>query len=201
MTTGTRGTTGRPAFVAALGLVTALALGVAVAAADLPIASRELGTAAGNAVDGEASDGGPPGASSDAEAALVDDEGDDLDSPPTTDAGPAEPPAAQAPAQAPDPRDVMHYGGRYWAVLWVGGFDDPTLSAATEAIDKGWGPVWNDSEIRCNQGAAEALGVDRDARSVAVYFDTEREARQFAEQEGLPSQPTGHAQVTVHCLN
>lgn len=43
-------------------------------------------------------------------------------------------------------------------------------------------------DLGCDRGAAEALDADPTARRVAVYFGTEADARQFAEQAALPSE-------------
>lgn len=103
--------------------------------------------------------------------------------------------------EVPEPREVVEHGGQYWGVLWVGEFGDPALDQVRQAIDQRWGPVWMDGDIGCNDGAADALDAAPDARAVAVHFDTEADAAQFAEHADLPSDPTGYAQVTTFCLD
>lgn len=103
--------------------------------------------------------------------------------------------------KCPTPLADIEHGGRYWAVLWVGEYGDPELDRVRDAIDQRWGPVWSDGDLACDRGAAEALDADPTARRVAVYFSTEANARHFAEQAALPSQPAGYTQVTTYCLD
>lgn len=103
--------------------------------------------------------------------------------------------------KVPEPLEFIDHGGRYWAVLWVGEYDDPALDEVRDAVDQRWGPVWSDGDIGCNQGAAETLGVGSDTRAVAVHFATEGDAYDFADHAGLQVAPTGLAQVTTYCLD
>ena len=53
--------------------------------------------------------------------------------------------------------------------------------------------------VGCDQGAAEALGLDPDDNRVAVYFATAADAQLF---EGLYDRRTwGSAQVSVFCAD
>ncbi len=57
-------------------------------------------------------------------------------------------------------------------------------------------------EVACDQGAAEALGPGAEFR-VAVYFDTEVDARAFVDQLATSGEVTDApiAQVTTYCLD
>lgn len=101
----------------------------------------------------------------------------------------------------PDPLADVRHGGQYWGVLWVGDYGDARLDRVREAIHQRWDAVWSDGDVACDRDAAEELDVDPSARRVAVYFDTEDDASQFAAHAPLPSEPTGYAQVTTYCLD
>ena len=53
-------------------------------------------------------------------------------------------------------------------------------------------------ELRCDQGAEEALAAPDGSLAVRVYFETEVAAKAFATT--LPG-PVGVARVTVHCAD
>jgi hypothetical protein len=102
----------------------------------------------------------------------------------------------------PVPVDPVH-GGTYWAVYpWVGPTGGQAANAMVGQLADQFGIQAWQGEIACDQGAAEALGTDAEWR-VAVYFETEEEANEFALQSGL----LGHeadpviAQVTTYCLD
>ena len=102
----------------------------------------------------------------------------------------------------PVPVDPVH-GGTYWAVYpWLGPTGDQAANAMVGQLANRFGIQAWQGEIACDQGAAEALGTDAEWR-VAVYFETQEEANEFALQAGL----LGHeadpviALVTTYCLD
>ncbi len=76
----------------------------------------------------------------------------------------------------------------------------PELAQAKSELEKvGYAVGAGVTDINCDQGAREALGLDvgRDYYSVAVYFRTAEQAQQFVDafQPGV----VGTAAVTVYC--
>jgi hypothetical protein len=103
---------------------------------------------------------------------------------------------------APTPVDPIH-GGTYWAVYpWVGAAGDREADDVSASLLEEFGIEAHPGDLACDQGAAETLGTDAE-QGIAVYFETEGDARAFALQAGL----LGHeadpviAHVTTFCLD
>ena len=115
--------------------------------------------------------------------------------PPPTTTAPAWPPALTA----------GEHGGTTWGVYLAvapqdEGIDAPALvEAEDQAAADGYDALVLD--LACDQGAAEALGLDVDAPlyAAAIYFATEEEAVLF-EQLYRP-EVLGHAQVATYCMD
>lgn len=96
--------------------------------------------------------------------------------------------------------DITH-GGTTWAVVLAGAVesDDPVLGAAQQAAgDAGY----DSGPTDCDEGAAEALGLDGSAYTVSVYFSSEADARQAHtafEERGVRGAAV--AQVSTFCLD
>jgi hypothetical protein len=109
---------------------------------------------------------------------------------------------ARDPAEAPVPTVVdvePEHGGVVWGLYLALGdsLDDPAMDAARQrATELGYHP--GGGELACDDGAAEALGVDA-SYSVAVYFRTREDAEAAAALFG--SAPVGIARVTTYCLD
>jgi hypothetical protein len=91
------------------------------------------------------------------------------------------------------------HGGVVWGLYLALGdsLDDPAMDAARQrATELGYHP--GGGELACDDGAAEALGVDA-SYSVAVYFRTREDAEAAAALFG--SAPVGIARVTTYCLD
>ncbi len=104
--------------------------------------------------------------------------------------------------EVPVPVDPVH-GGTYWAVYpWVGAPGSPEADDVSAQLLAEFGIAAFPGEIACDDGAAAALGTDA-AHGIAVYFETQAEANEFALQAGL----LGHeadpliAHVTTYCLD
>ncbi|WNB84559.1 hypothetical protein [Cellulomonas sp. ATA003] len=79
----------------------------------------------------------------------------------------------------------------------VESFDAPALTATDERLrELGYQPGGH-GELACDQGAAEALGLDPQTIAASVYFASEADARRFAEAYG--PDVVGVAAVTVFC--
>jgi hypothetical protein len=134
-----------------------------------------------------------------------------LQSPPAPLSGPAFfPPADRVPrlrrgAILPAAVEALEHGGTYWAVYLVAaaagpdGDDPPGLEAAVDRIRASGVPIGAYGGF-CDQGGEEALAAfGRVDTAVALYFETEAAARQFADQ--LDPAPIGIAKVTTLCLD
>ena len=102
----------------------------------------------------------------------------------------------------PSPVDPRH-GGTYWAVYaWAGAAGDPGAEAMVLHLFDQFGIQAVQGEVACDEGAAEALGPTSEFR-VAVYFDTEVDARAFVDQLAISGEVRDApiAQVTTYCLD
>jgi hypothetical protein len=102
----------------------------------------------------------------------------------------------------PAPVTPIH-GGRYWAVYpWVGAAGSPEADDVSAQLLDDFGIEAFPGDLACDQGAAEALGTDAE-QGIAVYFQTEDEANEFALQAGLLGHEAGPviARVTTYCLD
>ena len=91
---------------------------------------------------------------------------------------------SQAEAVSPVPVDPVH-GGTYWAVYpWVGAPGSPEADDVSAQLLAEFGIEVSAGEIACDDGAAAALGTDSE-HAIAVYFETQAEANEFALQAGL----------------
>jgi hypothetical protein len=105
---------------------------------------------------------------------------------------------SSAPPEWPAAATPTH-GARLWgAYLVVADYPDPSLSATEERV-RALGYGGGMGALGCDQGAAEALGADPDAMTVAVYFDDRGSADQFLALYDGPS--VGIAEVTMYCLD
>lgn len=162
------------------------------------------------------------------------DSGAETTSPPTTDAtpspaGPAgeDPPSTSAPGPdpVPDPEPdttppptttpawpavaTPQHGGRIWAVYLAvvpdaEGPAAPDLRrAGDQARDLDYDP--GTSDLACDRGAAEALGLDPAGTylGLSLYFGAEDEARLFAEMFAADGrgEVRGVVEVTTYCLD
>jgi hypothetical protein len=92
-------------------------------------------------------------------------------------------------------------GGTYWGVYVAiaDKGDDAALQQSAEALDALGYSEYSIGDISCDEGAAEELGVPEDSGRVAVYFETEEEARAFS--GSLPSAIVRIAEVKTFCLD
>jgi hypothetical protein len=95
------------------------------------------------------------------------------------------------------------HGGSYWAVYaWVGAPGSLEADDVSAQLLAEFGIEAFLRDLACDDGAAEALGTDAE-QGIGVYFETEDEAKAFAQQAGL----LGHdadpviAHVTTYCLD
>jgi hypothetical protein len=119
---------------------------------------------------------------------------------PTRSPSPTSPVATATPEEpgAPSPVTPEH-GGTYWAVYLAVG-EGPELEDAIAYLTEERGvEFFGPTDVNCDQGAVEALGSRAGPLSVAVYFDTEEDARAWAET--LPGPPVGVAEVRTFCLD
>ncbi|HEX5948840.1 MAG TPA: hypothetical protein VFZ45_04670 [Actinomycetota bacterium] len=115
-------------------------------------------------------------------------------------------PEPSPPASSPTPRQpgapspvVPEHGEKYWAVYLAVG-DGPELEDAIAYLTGEQGIEFpGPTDVNCDQGAAEALGPDAGPLSVAAYFDSEEDARAWAET--LPGPPVAIAEVRTFCLD
>jgi hypothetical protein len=108
---------------------------------------------------------------------------------------------ASATAGAVVPAHLVH-GGTYWAVyLWVGAAGSPEAADVSDQLLAEFGIDAGPGDLGCDQGAAEALGTNAE-QGIAVYFDTEEDANEFAQQAGLLDHTRRViAHVTTYCLD
>ncbi len=117
---------------------------------------------------------------------------------PTTTVTPAEP-------EFPPERTSLEHGGPTWglylAVAAPGDYESPVLQAATAAATAA-GYRSGPGDLSCDQGAAEALGVEAGAVGVALYFETEAQANQArAAFEAEAQEVVGVVNVTTYCMD
>lgn len=96
----------------------------------------------------------------------------------------------------PSPKSQLEHGGEAWAVYLAvaGDFADPSLDEAA-ATAQSYGFFAGATDINCDQGAAEAVGLAPGGSEavVGVYFDSEVDANQFV----LAIEARGHAVAGV----
>jgi len=114
------------------------------------------------------------------------------------------PPGSEGPQLGWPPEVTPVHGGRAWAVyLAVGSPDsewDMHMLGETESYLQGQGYTGSGiGSVGCDQGAAEALGVDPQDNRVAVYFDSAARAQEFVAV--YDRQDVGSAEVTTYCLD
>jgi hypothetical protein len=103
-------------------------------------------------------------------------------------------------ARIPDPVEPVH-GGTYWAVyVWLGASGDPEADDVTARLRTEFGIEAFAGELACDDGAAQAIGTDA-PHGIAVYFETEADARDFVRSAGTLAQGAPIAQVTTYCLD
>jgi hypothetical protein len=98
-------------------------------------------------------------------------------------------------------------GAEYYGVyVFVGGFDDPGYDRSIRRLrrmDLKRGVNFSDGELRCDEGAAEGLGLSDDgagaAIAVAVYFHRETDAHAFA--ASLDTPPEGVVRIRALCAD
>jgi len=102
------------------------------------------------------------------------------------------------PAAVPTPL-VPEHGGTYWGVYLAVG-EGPELEDANAYLREGRGiAAIGGGSVECDEGARKALGPDAGPLTVAVYFETEEDARAWAET--LPAAPVAIAEVRTFCLD
>src|SRR3712207_5578335 len=99
---------------------------------------------------------------------------------------------------------LFRSGGVAWAVyLAVGSPDvqwDMHKLGETESYARFLGYTGSGiGSVSCDQGAAEALGLDPDDHRVAVYFDSAARAQEFVAV--YDRQDVGSVRVTTYCLD
>jgi hypothetical protein len=109
-------------------------------------------------------------------------------------------PARRKPVQA-----SIEHGGSYWAVYVAVEPDEGRVLADARDRVEAAGYTPGGGDLACDQGAAEALGMERQAQAmtVAVYFDTRDDAETFFGllASRLEPPPVGIANVTTLCLD
>jgi hypothetical protein len=107
----------------------------------------------------------------------------------------------RATAAAVTPADLVH-GGTYWAVYaWVGAAGSREADDVSAQLLEEFGIEAGPGDLACDQGAAEALGTNAE-QGIAVYFETEEDANEFALQAGLLDHTRRViARVTTYCLD
>lgn len=103
------------------------------------------------------------------------------------------------------PAGELEHGGESWAVYlaFADDFSDPSLSEAS-ALAESYGFFAGTTDINCDQGAAEAIGVaPGGSEAVAgVYFDSEIDANQFVlAYEARGHSVAGIGLVQTFCLD
>lgn len=134
------------------------------------------------------------------------------DSPPT-DPAPTHDVSSPSPVEsasanpAPGAVEGFTHGGSYWAVyIFVGASNDADYAASIERLENRGlrrGYSFSDGELRCDDGAAEALGLPEDeatsAMAIAVHFEDEQDARAFG--DSLAEPPVGVVRVRTRCAD
>jgi hypothetical protein len=118
--------------------------------------------------------------------------------------GPSPSPSPQSPTldeladKATGSTEVQH-GGRYWAVYLAAGPPQSGDVTAAEAFLESLRIASVSGPADCDRGATGALDVSKRDVAVAVYFDTERDARAFADQ--LVPPPVAVVKVRTFCAD
>jgi hypothetical protein len=101
----------------------------------------------------------------------------------------------------PNPVDPVH-GGTFWAVYpWVGPAGSPEADDVSAQLLAEFGIEAFAGDLACDEGSATVLGTDAQ-QGIAVYFETEEEATDFALRAGqLDHANPVIAQVTTFCLD
>lgn len=103
------------------------------------------------------------------------------------------------------PEVVPEHGGTFWGLYLAAApsTDDPEIARWTERMETiGYTPSVGD--LACDDGAADALGIDPGWSRVAIYFDTREEAETAAGTIEISLElgtPIGVARVTTFCLD
>jgi hypothetical protein len=105
----------------------------------------------------------------------------------------------------PQTATSITHGGESWAVYLAvaGDFGAPELEEAKALADT-YGLLDGEGDLGCDQGGAEALGLDPNDEwaVVSVYFDTEADARQFVDAfEARGHTVAGMGLVLTYCLD
>lgn len=100
----------------------------------------------------------------------------------------------------PKPERGLTQGEIYFGVYFALADDpeDPSLEAAIRRLEQ-QGYAVGSGQLGCDQGAAEALGVEEDDFGVGLYFKTRSDAQRFAELSDPP--PLGSARVKIFCAD
>lgn len=93
---------------------------------------------------------------------------------------------------------AQHGATAYGVYLVVAAEGAPELAATAEDLEERH-IIWSMGALGCEQGSAEALGVDPELHGVSVLFETREAAERFAAT--LTTPPVGIAQVTVYCAD
>jgi hypothetical protein len=104
--------------------------------------------------------------------------------------------------EVPTPVSPIH-GGVYWAVYpWVGAAGSREAEDVSARLLEEFGIEARPGDLACDQGAAEALGTNAE-QGIAVYFETEEDANEFALRAGVLGHEAGPviAHVTTYCLD
>lgn len=100
--------------------------------------------------------------------------------------------------EMPSPVAPEH-GGTYWAVYLAVG-EGPDLEDAIAYLTEERGiEFFGPTDVNCDEGAGEALSPGAGPLSVGVYFETDEDARAWAET--LPGPPVGIVEVRTFCLD
>ena len=100
----------------------------------------------------------------------------------------------------PEQRTDLVHGAPTWAVVLAGAAnpEDPAiLTAEQAATDAGYNTGWTD----CDEGAAEALGMQAGIITLSVYFETEEDAEMAAEAFAARGVDGVVAEVRTFCLD
>jgi hypothetical protein len=105
----------------------------------------------------------------------------------------------------PPAKDALEHGGDAWAVYLAvaDDFGDPSLDEASSLAET-YGYFAGVTDINCDQGAGEAVGVASGGSEVVVgvYFDTELDANQFVlAYEARGNAVAGVGLVQTYCLD
>lgn len=94
----------------------------------------------------------------------------------------------------PDPVEATE-GVPVWGVYMAHGAspEDPAIAGAVQALDAA-GEPYVVTDVSCEQGVSETLGLPVDATTVALYFQSERAAYYWLQASG--AQAVGVAQVS-----